>query len=1769
MAISNVKNYNIAPYYDDFDETKNYHRILFRPGFAVQARELTQLQTALQAQIDKLGQFTFKDGDRVVGGKGTANVTEFHYIKLESTHSGSAISGYLSEFLGTTITGATTGVTAEVIKVEAETTGSPADPATLYLKYTNTGSDNATQTFQAGEVISSDASTVRSATIGGGGGSTIANPIGLGSAISVEEGVYFISGSFVHVPSETLILDKYTNTPSYIVGLRITESIVSSSDSGHTALADNALGTSNESAPGANRYTIDTTLVKEDINLANRTETNYIHLLTIKDGVVFKQADRTEGTEFNKILETRTQEESGDYVVAPFVVDVKEHLNDGAGNGGYLLAGDGGDITKIAVGIDTSVAYIDGRRIEKTESEHVVLDKTRGSGNTVTTGEIVQSIGFGNYIKLDPAECEGIPDVNNLVVLDLKNSGGTDIGTARARGLEYVSASPAHFRLYLFDVTMDSGQAFSSVAKVGQGSTFEANLLSGATGTRFDAGDNLLVYKLPANAISTLKSGGNHTADYNLRARVTGTTISGGSSSFSLPANTTLANNDDVIIHIGALADNNDVTEVSDANISGVGTNTLTVSGLSANNGDAIVAICTVRKTNGQAKTKSKNSGVTNTITYSGSTSVYDLTDVDIIKINSVTDSAGSDVTDKFLLDNGQRDSFYDTGKVILKGGETLPAGDFVVDYDCFRHNPGGDYFSVDSYSSADYAIIPTYRGVQLRDCLDFRPTKARTGATAGSEFSTGTGNVSTYIIPPVDTVELIITHYLARIDKLYLTKAGEYKVVQGIAALKPVEPEGLTEKAIHLYNFYLRPYVFNVGDIHIRKIDNKRYTMRDIGSLEKRVKTLEYYTSLSLLEKAARDAQINDSSGNARFKNGFITDAFYGHNVGDTSHPDYAVSMDKENGIMRPKFTEKSVNLVREVGDSGTAVISSAGGIVTKSYTQVEEINQPYSSYAEFVNPYNVILWDGVVKLSPESDQWKETDVRPDIIIDDSNIYEQFVNMAESEGILGTVWNEWETNWTGREVQGSSSTTSYMNAEEAERLTGVANPDGFARAEVNSTTTAYTNTGTQDRTGIESYVTFDTEVKEIGNYVVETNFIPFMRSREVYFKAELLKPGTDVYAFFNDVNITAYCKQKTFVEFSDTSNFGALETYEGETSHPDSGSGTLQTDSSGKVEGSFIIPRNDVLKFKTGTRTFKITDSSTNNDEQASTKAQENFYAQGILEIYQRTIIATKVPRIAYREVNESKEISETTTETTHELVRYYDPVAESFVIKSKGGAFVTSLDLFFNAKDASIPVCVSIRAVENGTPTQKIVPGAEKVLYPSDVNISSNAATATNVAFDFPVYLAEGQEYAIVLISNSDAYKVYVAETSKFDLTDTSYRITKQPFNGVFFTSANASTWTPEQNKDLKFKLNRASFTTTDETISLVNDTLPKKRLGINPFVFESHPSGSTCKIRVLHKNHGMYGANATHSVNISNVTGAQNGITAATLNGNHVVNDAEVDSYTITVSGQATTLGIRAGGTGVKASENILYDAFQLSTNTLEFPGVGVTFAHTGMGGKSQDGSSDSEQTTYDIKTARNILANKNTALSVPNMIASSRNVTYKNLTDPSFNIVATLSNGGVENLSPVIDLNRTSAITIMNRINDATTNSSAYTSRGTYVAETNGTGTSNVASYISKQVTLNTEATNLDVYINVNRPSNSNIDVYYKATDDTDIDFDALDWTLMTPEYTVPVDNFGRYSEIHYSADTGVNFNKFTVKIVLRSLRSTNVPTVKDFRAIATT
>ena len=411
------------PYWDDFDESKNYHRILFKPGYSVQARELTQLQTALQAQIDKYGQWAFNNGSRVIGGKVAVNI-DYDFIKVEDVFNSTIATGSaatyttstnLNDFVGKIITGTGNSgnqVQAKVIAVSSYV--SPGEPITLFIKYLSSGGpDKNVKAFGTGEVFGTNTGS-RYGKVGGGTGSATeyvgadvsngdslitGDSVGTGSSVSIEEGVYFLHGSFVHIPTSTLILDKYTNTPTYSIGLSVVHSIVSSGSD--QSLNDNASGTPNHTAPGADRLKIVATLIKENVVVASQTTTNFIPLVLVKNGVTQTTSTDPIDTTLSDRFATRTFEESGNYAVRPFILDINEHLNDEAGNNGYLSADDGGDSSKMAITVEPSVAYVQGYRVEKTASDPIVIDKPRSTSDTATAAGATTSTPLGNssFIK--------------------------------------------------------------------------------------------------------------------------------------------------------------------------------------------------------------------------------------------------------------------------------------------------------------------------------------------------------------------------------------------------------------------------------------------------------------------------------------------------------------------------------------------------------------------------------------------------------------------------------------------------------------------------------------------------------------------------------------------------------------------------------------------------------------------------------------------------------------------------------------------------------------------------------------------------------------------------------------------------------------------------------------------------------------------------------------------------------------------------------------------------------------------------------------------------------------------------------------------------------------------------------------------------------------------------------------------------------------------------------------------------------------------------
>lgn len=348
-------NLNVSPYYEDFDVSKNFYKILFRPGYSIQGRELTQLQSILQNQVESFGKYAFKQGDLVVPGEVGLN-TKLDYVKLSSVSEVAINEGDnivykkydISQLIGLQVRGLSSGVLATVLesKLATETT---AD--TLYVNYLNSGDSNTESTFRQGETLEVVDGINTPLLVVGTDGSvlptsiSIVNPdnnqtvflespaMGFASAVEVEEGIYFVNGYFVRNDKQILVIDDYYDSPSAKVGFTIKEEIVTPEED--VSLYDNSIGSSNYTAPGAHRLKISLSLSKFNLNAA--TDKNFIQLITTLRGEVQRKVSQTNYNLIEQTLARRTFDESGDYIVDDFSVDIREYAQKNNNGGVYAL----------------------------------------------------------------------------------------------------------------------------------------------------------------------------------------------------------------------------------------------------------------------------------------------------------------------------------------------------------------------------------------------------------------------------------------------------------------------------------------------------------------------------------------------------------------------------------------------------------------------------------------------------------------------------------------------------------------------------------------------------------------------------------------------------------------------------------------------------------------------------------------------------------------------------------------------------------------------------------------------------------------------------------------------------------------------------------------------------------------------------------------------------------------------------------------------------------------------------------------------------------------------------------------------------------------------------------------------------------------------------------------------------------------------------------------------------------------------------------------
>lgn len=1021
-----ITNRDIAPYFDDFDASKGFHQILFRPGYSVQARELTQIQSILRDQIAKFGNHIFKQGSVVIPGNSFADLAT-PYVKLQAQFS--AVDIIASNFEGKIVVGVTNGIRAVVKKAVAATI---SDPVTLYLAYLNGGGTGTANEYLADEEIYVETD------IGIRAKCAVVDQVGHGSTAFVNTGVFYVNDSFVSVAAQSIIISKYTSAPSCHVLLKIVESVVDSSTD--ETLLDPAQGSYNYAAPGADRIKID--LVLSTLALGATIDNNYVELMRFNAGVLEEHARYPKYSELEKSLARRTFDESGDYVVSGFNTLVRDALKTKYNNGVSV----DGAIDQFVLDIGPGKAYIKGFEVETIASTQLSLPKARTSEH-VKSKSVTYRNTYGKFLYV--TDLLSLPNFEQNTLLNLYNDNdpgngaATSIGTVRAIGIDYhagdPSAATAIYKLYFTDdslgvhnlsevggirFTNGSATVLTKYTVLNATTDFVAGSTLSVTGstnvatveTYTRSTGELFVYRHDATKTIPVvgqiilgSSGGTPTGTISA-SETAG--IVGGAALFELPA-LSIKSTKNIVSGLFDITYTAWKTITINTNISGNGSHTITdgvfrtpdagltvaigsagvvaLSKLSISSNttfvitagpasDTVVILTQVDKTTIQPKVKTLTAATLSAVTPATSIS---LGKADIYRITSIL-SGSLDVTDRYSLDNGQRDSHYDIGSINLVG--TLPSSNLTIEFEYFTHTGTGDYCSIDSYITlgSNYIdLVPSYRSpstskiYDLSNYLDFRPRMADNGTYVG-----GTSSVND--MPVVDTLATTsVEYFVNRIDTVYIDKSGIIGSVRGQPDLRPIKPS-VPANGVELFTVAVPAYTASVSDVILKKANNTRFTMADLNKLQNRVANVEYYSTLNAVENSLLSYEVPDAAtGLNRFKTGYLVDNF--------ENP--FTICDYYNPQQRANFRSRRMSAAVETHNTTISLLSDStefantNGVISLPYTEVPFITQATSTRVTNVNPFMVFAWTGVMTINPPSDSWVETEDLPSIMNNVDNV--------------------------------------------------------------------------------------------------------------------------------------------------------------------------------------------------------------------------------------------------------------------------------------------------------------------------------------------------------------------------------------------------------------------------------------------------------------------------------------------------------------------------------------------------------------------------------------------------------------------------------------------------------------------------------------------------------------------------------------------------------------------------------------------------------------
>jgi len=1810
-------NHNKQPYFDDFNPNKNFVSVLFKPKVPVQARELNQVQSILYNQMNRFSSHIFKHGSPVKGSPPKYVVA--NYITLESISPFDSELVSINKIHGTLLRGTTSGIEATIIYVCDATNESPH---TVYVKYTKTAIDNNTSVFLNGEIIDviddlgivSYKIKIRCPSCPNQSQSFInIVPTGYGSLWYIQTSTYFIDGMFIDVLPSIIVADKYSrNTSSYKVGFDVISDIVTSDTD--ISLLDNALGYPNYQAPGADRERVRLIPVIRSLQFVDGDK--FIPLAIVKNGKIKYVNDIPAYSDIMDILARRTYDESGNYTTKQFGISFKEHLakSDNDPNGVYTI-NNGGDESKFVAIVRGGTGYVRGYEVRNTSETEVIIDKPR---ETKKLKSYLNRTGGLNYILVsgaaivtkvvpnDPTEqvtsifsnieislYDGVP-VNNLPT-------GNMIGTLK--GFDILADFEHEFghtwRVHFVDMKLIPGKQYQDVKCLSgifvSGEHLLVPTVDSYTGKPniYDADKSSLVYYLGKKNVKSLRDINNSTQSsmsYSQRKKFHGVLNSAGAFTWVNQTNETFQPLDlgSTYAHI-----------ISGTDYIPLGFNTISLTadsitvntGNSANSGKVVQLVHTVLNSNVFEKTKSLVAITESDKQLNGTT--FNLTKSDLHKIVKITlnDSLSTDVTKHFKWTNGQTDWAY-VPITLTSNYPFLGDARFTIEYEYYQHSDTGHFFSVDSYSAIvntidnnyHYGDIPSFKTsdnqlYNLRDCLDFRPLVLD-------------NSIVSLVQPALNSIFISdIEFYLPRTDLMVVNKNGTIYSKPGISAENPIAPQLDVLSEMAIYSYRIAAYLNNIEtDIVTSFIENKRYTMRDIGKLDNRITELENFTNFTTLERRLVDTPIKNINGIELYKNGFMVDCFNSFRYSAIDDTEFKCVIDRTHYEVVPQYTMFNANFDFIPSDSTN--YKQYGNIIMLNHYDEPFITQPFASEAIVINTQSTPSITGKAIIVPNITNWADLENDPKVVIDAKVGLDSIpINKLGLAGIESNVW-EWLNEATN---------TNNLQSDNAVRLIDVNN-----------------NLNTQT-IGNNIY-------KNQENVKSQLKVCPLIEKQRFQVFATGLKPNTKVYCFFDGINVSDLCRP-----LNTKTNYGD----------------DIVVDNLGNVKLEFKLPKE---RFRSGPKVFKVTNNAVLETSAETILWTAGTWAS--VNTYQNTFTSATQHAIQLDDTNTPDPIAQTFSIDVDCYITgislYFQSIHPDDMVCLELRNVIDGTGI---PGDDVLGGC-NVKGRDIITSSNASVKSELKLLYPVYVKAGYNyAMVISSVKPSTKIWVGELGQYDVIqfnkLINKQfESTGLYKSQNNMW--TEIINYDLKYAINRAIFTASNMQlTFNNRVVRDynsmsnaietqsgsnlvrihrsnhgvaigdiykfdlssgiwLNFTLNnisdkfsigqRISTTTGVGTISDIKPGIIISTIDCQLSDITGHFSigqqftvnNFTQQLTDRYVTDSFVGGTTTFNSAISTITGTCNSTSIIDINGipstdfNNdiaIVSIDSINSFIIQLSTPATTSGIVE--LNVYLNLNLKYDKFVVSCSNPIINGCTNSWVLSGIGHQSFDLFSNLNYIKqYDIPFKIGELVNLNSPFKFANDYNEIR--VFGN-TGKSIGVVGTF-NSDNQYVSPVININSLSVIGIANKIdNDIDANIYDVIPNGLnrFIPETNNRNGISSYKYISKVMTLKNSAIELKIIVEVCKPLYSNFDIYIKTLNIGDSRIiDDVDWILMPIEFKKNFTSITSNDFQHIEFIVGevlptmwnnktATFKAVKVKLVGKTKNTSNPPKFKNLKVIALT